>query len=495
MPKALDRCVERLIGKGYPESSALPICRTSLGMSKHGEDEDEYIKRAEKLAEEDYQRKPTTVQSLIFPRAKYGRSEAIKWVKDHDYKSSSVEETEDSFRLQQRSVDDFNQGSFRTIDLGDGIKTVIGHLKGDSFSLETSDLYGVEIFAAGKWNGKKFSVADLDELISAFNETKSMLKPFVKIGHGENQSLLRNDELPAAGWIENLRRQGDKLLADFKRVPNKIKELIASGAYRTRSVEIYENIRIGNRLYKWVLKAVALLGAELPAVTSLQDIINLYNTEFDVALSFKAGKEATEYRLADKEENNMELAALEKKYSESQARIVELETELKTVKENDIEKLKSEFKISETKCLKLSQDLEKSESDKNDAKDSLIKLSTKIKESEVSGRINELVNKGKLAPAQKELAFGLLMGSTKIKIGDKDLSHDEALFSLIENGSSVGLNTSIETSAGEANRNNNDENGREMLHNSALKYARENKVSYREALQEAIRISRESRHV
>jgi hypothetical protein len=73
----------------------------------------------------------TTVQTLIFDKEKFTVEQAKKWARDHDFKDDSVDETEDSIRLRQRDPGDFIEGSFRTIELTDGVKAVIGRLKDD----------------------------------------------------------------------------------------------------------------------------------------------------------------------------------------------------------------------------------------------------------------------------------------------------------------------------------------------------------------------------
>jgi len=88
----------------------------------------ELIKQAirEVLNEE---QQSTTVQSLIFGKSKFSTAtEAKKWAKDHDFRNDKVDETESSFRLRQREPSDFEEKSFRTIELKDGVKAVIGKL-------------------------------------------------------------------------------------------------------------------------------------------------------------------------------------------------------------------------------------------------------------------------------------------------------------------------------------------------------------------------------
>lgn len=75
--------------------------------------------------------KATTVQTLIFDKAVFSRSEAIKWARSHGFKSNKVDPTSSSYRLRQRNPGDFARGSFRTISLRRGVKAVIGTLKAD----------------------------------------------------------------------------------------------------------------------------------------------------------------------------------------------------------------------------------------------------------------------------------------------------------------------------------------------------------------------------
>lgn len=142
--------------------------------------------------------------------------------------------------------------------------------------LRTEDIDNQEIFATGRWNNDEYSEADLDAMIEAYS--KVGFKPPIKLGHSDAQKLLKDAGLPAAGWVENLRRNGSKLIADFKKVPGIIADLIRAGGLRKKSAEIYwEYLDEKNQMkLPRVLKAVSLLGTEIPAVTSLEDIMALY---------------------------------------------------------------------------------------------------------------------------------------------------------------------------------------------------------------------------
>lgn len=153
--------------------------------------------------------------------------------------------------------------------------------------LVTRDIPGVEILSVGSWHGTNcptsgcaFTTEDLDRIVADYEATKaSTFTAPLKLGHTEDQKLLQSDGLPAAGWLANLRRDGEKLLADLMKVPGKIADLIDVGAYRNRSLELEGDRVVG----------MALLGADLPAVENLDDITGLYKR---ARLSLKAETKA-----------------------------------------------------------------------------------------------------------------------------------------------------------------------------------------------------------
>ncbi|MFA5761755.1 MAG: phage protease [Dehalococcoidales bacterium] len=153
--------------------------------------------------------------------------------------------------------------------------------------LETVDIEDVEILAPGTWHSSTgvttFEDKDLDEIVKSFEEIKGNkeinYEPPVKLGHSANQKLLQEDGYPAAGWVSSLKKVGNKLLASFVGVPKKIAELIEAGAYKKVSSEIYTAYEIAGKKYGKALKAVSLLGADIPAVKTLNDIVAQYSDE------------------------------------------------------------------------------------------------------------------------------------------------------------------------------------------------------------------------
>lgn len=145
----------------------------------------------------------------------------------------------------------------------------------------------IEIFATGTWGGMDWSEDDLDQMVTNFQTLHPKgIKPPVKLGHDDNQILGQKDGQPALGWISALRRRGSKLIATLSDVPAIVKDLIDKRRYARVSSEIYptfeatgaeKNLKSGVR--GRVLSAVALLGADIPEVKTLEDLGRVLNAE------------------------------------------------------------------------------------------------------------------------------------------------------------------------------------------------------------------------
>jgi hypothetical protein len=166
-------------------------------------------------------------------------------------------------------------------------------------SLPTEDLLGVEIFSVGHWNGEPYTDEQIADLIKNTNEltAEGLLEPPAKIGHKDDQEFLEREGYPAAGWVTNLYRVGDKVMADVARVPAKIAALIKAKAYGNISSEIWRSFgkAPNGKSYKHVLKAIAFLGEEIPAVATLDDIVSLYGSTLGRhggALTYASDKKA-----------------------------------------------------------------------------------------------------------------------------------------------------------------------------------------------------------
>jgi len=128
-----------------------------------------------------------------------------------------------------------------------------------------------EIFATGIWNGNTFTTADLQEIATNFALLKAKHLPPLKFGHSSNQIMAgQTDGDPALGWVEAVRvsEDGQKLIATIE-MPQAVADLIDARMYENVSCEIYFDVELDGKRIGKVLKAVALLGADLPAVTGI----------------------------------------------------------------------------------------------------------------------------------------------------------------------------------------------------------------------------------
>ncbi len=130
------------------------------------------------------------------------------------------------------------------------------------------DLAGVEIFRSGRWNGDPYSVADLDEMVANFPLVGFQVP--VKLGHADDPGE------PAYGWVQSVRRLGDRLVADLIDLPEKVFRAIKERRFDAVSSEIFWDLERDGKTFRRVLKAVSLLGAEIPAVADLKPLREVF---------------------------------------------------------------------------------------------------------------------------------------------------------------------------------------------------------------------------
>lgn len=328
------------------------------------------------------------------------------------------------------------------------------------------ELKDVELFSVGKHtdsegNTDVYTTKDLDDMVASFDELRATIRPRLKLGHDKTQKLLQEDGLPAAGWGTRLFRRGDILVGDFGEVPEKIHQLIKNGAYKKISSEVLWNATINGKKYRRVLDAAALLGADLPALTCLADVVALY------------GHESTT------EIKSYEQARLEstlKSYS------IELGGDAmpeKTQAEIDLEaKLKQERDATAEQERKFTAEKEKREAAEKEVID-LRKFKAeqevlnrenaeKLAEAEIDKTVAELVSERLISPAMKPYARALLgterkeysvKSSKKAKDGKTETTESSftkpALFKEILKlfKAGAGINTEEQTTEGELPEN------------------------------------------
>lgn len=133
------------------------------------------------------------------------------------------------------------------------------------------DINKVELFRTGRWNDiKNFTEQDLDGMVSSFAELAMAGRVPLKFGHNQKQPF--TDGQPALGWVSRLWREDEKLFADFTSMPRVVYDAVKDGIYKFVSIELLRDVAYDGKEFPWVLSAVALLGADIPAVRGLRDL-------------------------------------------------------------------------------------------------------------------------------------------------------------------------------------------------------------------------------
>lgn len=129
--------------------------------------------------------------------------------------------------------------------------------KGD-WVMKKSEHAEMAVFRTGthmdsRGNTRTWTEADLDGIVSKYRPSEHEAP--VVIGHPENNS-------PAWGWVEGLRREGDILYAKLKDLVPEFTEMLRKKMFKKRSISLYPD---------GTLRHIGFLGAMPPAVKGLPD--------------------------------------------------------------------------------------------------------------------------------------------------------------------------------------------------------------------------------
>lgn len=284
----------------------------------------------------------------------------------------------------------------------------------------THELKGREILKVGHFNGVDISSDDLDDIVSNFDKLKDTHKVPLKFGHDANH----NDGQPAIGWIERIFKVGETLFADFTHMPRIVLEAIKNKLYRTVSVELLFNVDSDGNKFNHVLDAVALLGADHPAVTSLADLDALLATR----TRFTGGHRVAFETIAGtvkKLKHTSEVVMDKKEIQE----LIDSTTEpLKLANADLVKKLEA----SVAKNVKFSQ--EKADNEKN-VQEKAVKLARK----NVTDVLDAAVKAKSLTPALRETYEKQIGIGDDARVVDINLEEVKSMFSIKGTDGQTGL--------------------------------------------------------
>jgi hypothetical protein len=349
----------------------------------------------------------------------------------------------------------------------------------------SKDINGVEIFSTGVWSGNRTVTVtenDLHEMVNSFNQLTSKVtgfKPFLKLGHTEMQKFFGGESgAPSLGFVSKVWVEGDKILANFSNVPDTLVDLIREGRYNSVSIEYLPRVPFEGSTFKNVLRAVALLGAELPAVKGLKELSASLMSEF--AFEFEDADPAETF------EKELEMPNEEAKFSQSQLDgLIEaaVNKAVDTAKESfsdEVEALKAEIESLKGDNAKLAEG-------KATVEASMKEFVTASEQKEIESLVDKAVDAGKIVPAERDKYIALAQVDQTIKFGEDEVSARKLIESILE-----GVKPKVDMSEGLENskpaKDDVDGSPMEILHarTEALVTASEGKLDYATAYKEVL---------
>lgn len=251
-----------------------------------------------------------------------------------------------------------------------------------------------EIFAVGTWNGMEFSSGDLDDIVRAFNSLTEYHKVPLKFGHNDEQPL--TDGHPALGWVASIWRSGEKLMARFTDVPRVVMDAVRNKLYRKVSIELDFGVRHKGFDYPLVLSGVALLGADIPAVSTLADLTAFMGRDPGV----RSQRRAAFSSIAGNLSNQSEEAIMPEDIKTLTERLDSLTAQF--AKSTD------ERKALERENAELRGKVEHFERKAQEEASAAAKAKTDAKRKEITDVVEAAVKAGTFTPAQRTALFKML---------------------------------------------------------------------------------------
>lgn len=339
------------------------------------------------------------------------------------------------------------------------------------------DILDVELFSMGEWNGDPFTEQDLHDMVCAYQDNALGFPPVLKLGHDKNQKVLKelipNSGMPAAGYVSRMYVAGGKLLADFTDVPEKLYDLIKKKAYRKVSIELFTNAKIGEKVYKRLIGAVALMGAENPGVMNLSDILSCYSkitAKEDQLKVFSNGVEINT-ELEDSERKDIPMPKSEQE--------IKLEAEL-ALKQKDFEAQKQKLTDTEKSDAEKAKKLADAETKLKEFEAREAKNILEKEEQRVDTFVTSLVTEKLCTPAMKPIVKDILSDKKEFALKDKKVSKEELLkeaFVLFKAAAEVNFEEN--SSTGDA-KDKNDK--LKEVESKAMEYSKKHDVTFSAAL-------------
>ncbi len=136
----------------------------------------------------------------------------------------------------------------------------------------------INIFRTGTWKGFPYTIKHLDEMVQNFKD--GIIRAYIKVTNDNEHGRVGDRPLLsslAMGWVDSLKRDGERLYASFKQVPEAIAKLITGGGLKQKSIELWPRFKTTDGKERGAaLEAILFFGTGLPAVHDLEEAAELF---------------------------------------------------------------------------------------------------------------------------------------------------------------------------------------------------------------------------
>jgi len=154
--------------------------------------------------------------------------------------------------------------------------------------MNESEEIEIEVFRAGSYAEKgNYDEQKLEQIAGDY--TPSLHEAPVTFDHQQSG--------PAHGWVKEVKRIGDRLVARLGQLSPALREALQNRSFKKRSIELYRQFGETGRPY---LKSISFLGAAAPAVKGLPDPI--FTEDEEETISFEENGETVSFYEKAREE-------------------------------------------------------------------------------------------------------------------------------------------------------------------------------------------------
>jgi acetolactate synthase small subunit len=313
-----------------------------------------------------------------------------------------------------------------------------------------ADIEEMEVFKPGKHNGYKYTDEHIDLLVENFKKLKGQIRPKLKITHDEDQKSVAGRAAygDVTDVYSRIVKGVKKLFVKVANVPKEVKAWILTRRFPERSIEMWPKIEVEGDTFKWVLRNVALEGADPPAVPGMEPLKADSSDDEYVSVVTKLASEHSGIDIVSENVHDVEVKPKPKRskggdnrmntMEKMQERIEKLEVTLDEVKATsaaEAKKLEDEVAEAEKKAADAEAEAQKAKEEKEaadkkvaDAEKEKTELASKRKAERIDASLEGLKKNGHLDPKREPVARALMESfhMTAVKFSLADGKEDEA---------------------------------------------------------------------